>query len=379
MRVILSLAAATVLAAADPAFAVFDGDPCTTLTVRVLGRAAVPAISVAGPDGAARALTVASRALGVTGFIVSEARATDLTPATRYVFSAGTAGIAGATALLTARTLPAVLPLRLVNGGDLMHEERWLRASCVRAAALRPDAALIGGDWAYDNADWKQFSRWTTLLSTWSETMRTPEGDAIPAITVIGNHELPAKGGDPTSTPYGILFPEPFPRVVDVGTSLSLLLLDSGHSRSVASQNDWLDRSLAERRARTWTIAAYHVPAWPSVRDFKDGRSTDVRAHWPQRFEAGGLDLALEHHEHALKRTHPLLSGKPAEGGIVYLGDGCWGVKQRDLRTPRPEFIAQASSAHHVWLLEIAATAITATAYAPDGTQLDTTTIAPRP
>jgi len=40
--------------------------------------------------------------------------------------------------------------------------------------------------------------------------------------------------------------------------------------------------------------------------------------------------VAFENHDHAYKRTHPLRNGEIRSDGIVYIGDGAWGVRTRD-------------------------------------------------
>jgi hypothetical protein len=78
------------------------------------------------------------------------------------------------------------------------------------------------------------------------------------------------------------------------------------------------------------------VPAYPSVRK-DEGTTLEIRQHWVPLFEKAGVSAAFEHHDHAYKRTHPLLGGKvqdaPAKG-VTYLGDGAWGASIRKVRPP---------------------------------------------
>jgi hypothetical protein len=45
------------------------------------------------------------------------------------------------------------------------------------------------------------------------------------------------------------------------------------------------------------------------------------------------VEIAFEHHDHTYKRTFPILNEAIADNGIIYLGDGAWGVgiRQPDL------------------------------------------------
>jgi len=45
--------------------------------------------------------------------------------------------------------------------------------------------------------------------------------------------------------------------------------------------------------------------------------------------------LAFENHDHAYKRTYPILEEKVNERGIVYVGDGSWGTRPREVHSAR--------------------------------------------
>lgn len=53
----------------------------------------------------------------------------------------------------------------------------------------------------------------------------------------------------------------------------------------------------------------------------------ESRTHWVPLFEQYKFVAAMEHHTHHLKYTFPILAGQRNDtDGIVYIGDGCWGV-----------------------------------------------------
>ncbi|MCB1119302.1 MAG: hypothetical protein KDK65_05020, partial [Chlamydiia bacterium] len=107
--------------------------------------------------------------------------------------------------------------------------------------------------------------------------------------------------------------------------------------------------------------------AFPSVRSFDNRHSKEVRQHFVPLFEKHHLKAAFEHHEHAYKRTKPI-------NGVTYLGDGCWGVKNK--RHPQAnDSFAHTASTHHVFLLTIDNTRCTVEALAPDGTIFDSVTL----
>lgn len=375
MRTSLLLLAGSAAIAAEGgplAFATWTGDPCTSLTVRVLDRDPAKELRFSGADGKELVLPASVRAIGATGWSVAEATANGLAAGSEWKV-----GVRPGETLARFRTLRAGPPLRFATGGDLLHRREWMAGTTARVAAASPSFALIGGDWAYDNGNQADFRRWIDLFAVWTAAT-TPDGMGIPLVAGIGNHEL-ARHGQLAGTPFNALFPEPVHRAVDVGGWLSFLLLDSGHSEPVKSQTAWLDQALGARAERSWRFAMYHVPAYPSVRKFDDWGSNEIRAEWVPLFERHGVAACFENHDHALKRTHPLLGGQPAAGGVVYLGDGAWGVEPRQPGTPeqRP-YLAKSQAVHHAWIIDLERDRGQARAIGADGSELDRVELSPR-
>ncbi|MFQ5729958.1 MAG: metallophosphoesterase, partial [Waddliaceae bacterium] len=96
-------------------------------------------------------------------------------------------------------------------------------------------------------------------------------------------------------------------------------------------------------------FALYHVPAYPCVRKFKGMFNIQIRRHWVPIFENFGLTAAFEHHDHAYKRTHLIYRERIDPKGVLYLGDGGWGVKRA--RKPRSAgslwYLAKTARARH--------------------------------
>ena len=240
------------------------------------------------------------------------------------------------------RTMPNQLtrPVRFVVGGDMLHDnKKYLAETNTRAASQDPDFAYIGGDIAYSVPRLKFFSEsfdnWTTWLRTWTETMVSPDGRLIPLIIAIGNHEV---FGRSDQTPeqakfFYALFRAPSIlayQVLDFSNYLSLFVLDSGHTYSIdGKQKEWLKNNLMSRSEIENKFVIYHVPAYPSVRSYKQKASQKIRKHWVPLFEDYGIKAAFEHHDHAYKRTYPIFQDKvDPDKGILYLGDGAWGIKK---------------------------------------------------
>ncbi len=305
----------------------------------------------------------------------------NLAPDTRYEFRLTTPAMNDQPmAPVRFRTAPGLLrdSLRFVTGGDADVTDECIQISR-QAAARDPLFAVLGGDIAYANG--KDSGRWLAFLDIWSTHMRAPGNRAIPLLCAMGNHEV-AGGFDQqlAAAPFmTTLFPLLEARayhVLDFGNYLSLIILDSGHVTPVAgTQTDWLKQTLVQRRAVPHRFAFYHVPAWPSVRKFTDERSVAVRQHWPPLFEQFRLNAAFENHDHAYKRTHPLRAGQPDPAGVLYLGDGAWGVAHRP---PRPadstNYLARTQRAHHFIETVITPAGRTFTVIDPQGQIIDQVT-----
>ncbi|MGK5593914.1 MAG: metallophosphoesterase [Parachlamydiaceae bacterium] len=234
-------------------------------------------------------------------------------------------------------TLPAKLvsPLTFAVGGDVYQSDLdSVIAMNKQVASTSPHFVVWGGDLAYAANRYFLFlekgSRWLDLMAAWSKTMVTPNGHLIPLLAVIGNHEVTGRYNQtPAQAPFFYtLFPMPGYRTLDVGNYLSLFLLDSGHTHPVeGKQREWLKEELKLRQGMPYKFAFYHVPAYPCVRDYHNPRCTAVRKQWIPLFEEFKLNAAFEHHDHAYKRTHLIKEGKVNEPeGVLYLGDGAWGV-----------------------------------------------------
>ena len=166
--------------------------------------------------------------------------------------------------------------------------------------------------------------------------MVTSDGRMIPIVPVLGNHDVRASTLKPMS--HHFLFYELFAmpekgmpyRVLDAGNYLSLFLLDSGHTFHIeGQQTQWLKQALCERENVPYKMAAYHVAAYPSVYPYLSHSSKKIRSEWNPLFERYHLNVAFEHHNHAYKRTFPLKGSKVDPDGVIYMGDGSWGVTPR--------------------------------------------------
>ena len=185
----------------------------------------------------------------------------------------------------------------------------------------------------------------------------------IPIVIVIGNHEMGSKltpeqarqlQTHPRSKFFYSLFtlPEGKPNFsVDFGSYLSIFALDSDHSVKVTDQTEWLGKALAARTSQKYQIVCYHRPPYGTAK----GPNMNVRNHWVPLFEKHKINAVFENDHHTFKRSHPIFKDKvDKDKGILYLGDGAWGVGLRKVHTPGEKwYLAKAGSRNHFWLVTL--------------------------
>jgi hypothetical protein len=313
---------------------------------------------------------------GLTDRVIYQIELTGLVPGASYHFVTGNSEI-GYSTERSFRTLSATSGnLRVVVGGDMGTGEPTRRL-LDQAAAQEPHFAVIGGDIAYADGVLRNVSRWDAWFENWCQRMITPKGYTIPAVLAIGNHEVRGSyGKTPTQAPFFFGF---FAQsgtqsyfVRTYGPDLALFVLDTGHVTSHGgAQTTWLDRELGKHSNRRYRMAAYHVPLYPGHRSYNGSYSALGRKHWAPLFDRHQLTVALENHDHVLKRTHPILGGKVHPSGTVYLGDGCWGRSARSVENPLRWYLAHAEPKRHIWVLDIASQSLVARAIDMSGNEVD--------
>lgn len=281
---------------------------------------------------------------------------TDLTPGTSYEFR-----ISGVTDRRYFRTAPESLDdsISFIVGGDIT-ETRSDNTDELRdvfedvselAAQQNPLFAVIGGDYVHTSDDYPDVEEWFYFLEAWSKIMRTEEGDyMIPMFGTAGNHEVPNSYGD---SPEDAIFFHAFfdyPQkqwgekrgygVLDFADYLSIITLDTDHTHSISSQNEWLENTIQQRSEVGHVYPVYHVSGWPAFRSFRGERVEEIRDEWHPIFRDNDVRFVFEHHEHLYKRTYPFECEPPIlnrfdctqiPGGVISLGGGSWGSVIRDV------------------------------------------------
>ena len=280
------------------------------------------------------------------------------------------------------RTPPATeRPITFVTGGDVYQSRGPMDRMNRRAGMEDPLFALIGGDLAYANDVSPE--RWFDYIDSWVAQARTPDGRLIPKIVAIGNHETLGAGYHPNDAPgpeaaslFYSLFEFPnganATHAVDFGSWISFVMLDSGHTRSIAAQKDWLARALEARRAVPSLFVAYHRPAWGCGP--KDD-AMEIRRDWCPLFEQHRVSAVFEYDHHVFCRSHPVRNGAVDHAaGIPYLGSGAWSVSARKIdagKLSKRPWVAASGSVNHLYRIETGTDGFTAIAKDIDGKVID--------
>ena len=310
--------------------------------------------------------TGSHRPFADSGHTVHVVQLSGLTPGSEYEFARATVGDATEPATdaetLSFRSAPTKLGngFKFVTGGD-MGVSNVAKQITTQAAKTDPDFALLGGDLAYANG--RSTKAWLSWLDDWHKLARTSKGHLIPIVIVIGNHEMGSRLTEeqarqlqthPKSKFFYSLFtlPEGKPNFsVDFGSYLSIYALDSDHSIRVTDQTEWLGTALESRTSQKYQYVCYHRPTYGTAK----GPNMNVRNHWVPLFEKHKINAVFENDHHSYKRTHPIFKDKvDKDSGILYLGDGAWGVGVRKVHKPDEKwYLAKAESRNHFWLVTL--------------------------
>ncbi len=217
-----------------------------------------------------------------------------------------------------------------------------------------------GGDFVFHGSD--DLDEWNDWLFMFEDTYAS-DGRILPIIPTRGNHEA-----------RGVIYGEVFNQIGDknnyfvtyLSPQVSLITLNS-NIPTAGDQKIFLEEALKANQGKRWQLVQYHRPAYPAVK--KPGAALQ---NWVPLFEKYKVPLVMESDGHALKRTVPIVAGKHVEGGVVYVGEGGLGVKQRtskDYWYLKPPGMSMA--AHHVQVISFSKSKLVYKAIGLDGKVLD--------
>ncbi|EQC52576.1 metallophosphoesterase [Bacteriovorax sp. DB6_IX] len=246
--------------------------------------------------------------------------------------------------------------IRIVVGGDTGTDEKFQKLTSL-AATYSPHLAVIGGDIAYANGQPKNWKKWKEWLTHWRDRAITPEGVQVPLMVAIGNHEtrpLVVLSKKKRAPFYYSLFPQAGKKTYfmrKIGADNVFVILDTGHVHGFAKQAVWMKKNKKKLLSFKNRYAFYHVPLYPGHRSYATPNSIQGRLFWRPIFEKYKFRVNFEHHDHVLKRTHPIKRGKVANSGVIYLGDGAMGKSTRSAE--KRWYISESAAENHFWLMDI--------------------------
>jgi hypothetical protein len=247
-------------------------------------------------------------------------------------------------------------PVNVVVGGDTGTGEKFKKLTEL-SATYSPDVAVIGGDIAYANGQPKNWDKWKDWLLTWRNKAVTPQGHQIPLIVAIGNHEtrhLVILNKKKRAPFYYSLFPQAGKKTYfmrKVGLDNVFVILDTGHVHGFAKQNKWMRKNKAKLMSFKNRFGFYHIPLYPGHRKYSTPGSLQGRIWWRPVFEKYKFKINFEHHDHVLKRTHPIKKGKVSDSGVIYLGDGAMGKSTRSAEDRW--YLNHSAAKNHFWLMTL--------------------------
>ncbi|MDX1611360.1 MAG: metallophosphoesterase family protein, partial [Candidatus Thermoplasmatota archaeon] len=214
------------------------------------------------------------------------------------------------------------------------------------AASLSPDVHLVSGDTSYAEGDPVQWDLYLEMIEPLART--------VPYMTVPGNHEregTPATTGDVLGfANYDARFAMPEPseeerwwqtqlgRTViiglnsetacagDPGTSLApgpgVSCQTSNQLEAQEDQLAFLEGVLSaasQDPGVDWIVVFLHHTLWSSA---QHGSIALLQEHYGSVFDAYGVDVVLQGHDHVYERTHPIRGQTAQASGTVYLTNG---------------------------------------------------------
>jgi hypothetical protein len=230
--------------------------------------------------------------------------------------------------------------------------------------ARAPDLVLFGGDAVGNgNHQWE----WDAFFTAAEPLLAT-----TPMVVAHGNHEINAVNyyaqlammGDEESFAF------------DYGPAHLTVLNDSPVDDGVigSKTRDFLAADLDASDLAPWQLVIHHRPLYSASPSH--GGDPELRALWQPLYDAHGVDLVLNAHEHNYERTLPMRWGgaqaTPAEG-TIYIVSGGAGA---GLYPSGTDFwTAYSESTHSAVILEVRQGSLEATAIREDGSVLDSFSI----
>ncbi|KAG2374266.1 hypothetical protein C9374_010836 [Naegleria lovaniensis] len=296
--------------------------------------------------------------------------------------------------------------IAFINGGDLAWRNptialgKYINMIGYSQKSIAPYFAIVGGDVSYDNGCAACYRRWDDWFHYWAQYMTTTiqygstnHTYALPIITAVGNHEsgnfLRPRSDDAFYIRY---FPmsisgeservakdpqmtRKLQHVHYLSSHTMIVVLDSWVHDSPQDQIEYITKVFENTPANKYRnrIVVIHHPMYTSAK-YKSFIAKEMIEKWESLFLKMNVTSVFENHVHTYKQTYPLKDGKIVtkkssdsstesftytkvpeqynQHGIIYVGDGSWGVTfwnvQMDVKNPIFRQIGAFSHVYHV-------------------------------
>lgn len=249
-------------------------------------------------------------------------RLTGLLPATLYRYQVGNGETGDWSRIGYFATATAQgTPFSFVYLGDTQFDSENVGGMLMGIEARHPDVAfyMVGGDMVDEGED---RNLWDAFLAH-----AGPVFSRKPLIPALGNHDycgIGCRGLAIYSRYFSLPANGPATMPVDMNYSfvyggVYFVVLNSNHD--IDEQTRWLEDELHEADAGGYdfTVVMFHHPVY-NVKKHRSNRA--VQKHWVPLFDAYGVDLVLNGHDHSYMRSKRLKDGRAAgegEGGTTYV------------------------------------------------------------
>ena len=278
--------------------------------------------------------------------------------------------------------------VQFVSGGDLLSTNEGQNFELVGFLKSDPHFVLFGGDLSYSNNMRTCYLRMDYFCALVT-SLQNRKGRSVPLLVMTGNHESGGYLLNSANWNKFFYMIEYFPQDDDdvpsttfrthhthvVGANLAVIGIDSNLMESAAAQVPYVAKKLVMCNLEDrFAIAAYHNPLFPSVRNYDDSASDIMRSTFSPIMAQHRLPLSLEFHDHAYKRTFPMIGEDISlnGSGTVFIGDGGMGIQRsQDDIASRP-YLRVARSVANVEVVTIFPNkSALVTAYAADLSVID--------
>lgn len=303
-----------------------------------------------------------------------------LAPASRYFYRV----ISGPDTLTDGSaafdTAPSTFePFRFLAFGDLGSATPEQIQIAARVETLDADLAILTGDIIYEGGEAANFT--PQYFDIYRPTIAR-----IPFYSSLGNHDVVTSNGQPYLDAFYL--PSNNPSATERYYSFDYsnahfvaIEVTIENAAPNAAMLAWLDADLAST-TRHWKFVFFHVPMYSNLG--VHGDDPTIAASLGPIFDARGVDMVFQGHNHFYTRTYPIAAGTVVNasqepsylnpGGPIYIVTGGAGRFLHGLAglTPREAF---SQSTFHVTSIDVSGTTLSLQAIDRGGLVIDAMTL----